>query len=304
MSIKKSKKIVKSIFIEDKPIEFHNVTYVYNKKTIFKFKALDDINLNIKPNIVTAIIGSTGSGKSTLVQHINGLLLPHFGKIKIGDFEITKSKKKQHKIKSLRKTIGLVFQFPEYQLFEETVEKDVMFGPLNMGQSFEYARKISHESLKLVDIDEKLFKNSPFNLSGGQKRRVAIAGILALEGTTLVLDEPTAGLDPQGELSFIDLFKSLNKKEKKRIIIISHNMDNILSIADEIIVMDKGLIKFQGSPFDIFLNKKLITDLGIELPKIYSFIHKLEEKGFNFKNKKVRTIKNLVDEIEIQIKGS
>ncbi len=297
-----NKKII-GINDSNEKIIFNNVSYIYNKKTNYEYKALKNINLKIKPGIITAIIGSTGSGKSTLIQQINGLLIPETGSINIGEFEINSKMKKIKNVKTLRKSIGLVFQFPEYQLFEDTVEKDVMFGALNMGWNKEEASSIAKKCIKLVELDDSLLSRPPFNLSGGQKRRVAIAGILALDGNTLIFDEPTAGLDPQGEISFLKLFKKLNKEKNKRIIIISHDMDNILALADEIIVMDKSQIKFQGTPFEIFQNHSLISSLNIKIPKIYKLINKLNEKGFNFSASKIRTIKDFVNEVSLQIKG-
>ncbi len=284
------------------PIIFEDVNFTYNKKTPYSFNALKNVNVSINKNIITAIIGSTGSGKSTLIKHINALILPDEGKIKIGDFEINQKTKKIKNVKSLRKSIGLVFQFPEYQLFEDTVEKDVMYGALNMGISKLEAASLARKYLDIVGIDGTLYKNSPFNLSGGQKRRVAIAGILSLEGDTIILDEPTAGLDPQGEKSFIHLFKKLNLETKKRIIFISHNMDNVLEIADEIIAMKDGKVQFQGSPFEIFQNLELIKDLNLTIPKVYRLINNLADKGFDFKNSKIRTIDDFTNHIKKNIK--
>ncbi len=303
--INNAKNKLKIIGLEEKnfPIEFVNLTYVYNKKTPYEFKALNNINLKIKPKIITSIIGSTGSGKSTLIQHINGLLLPTEGKVKINDFELTSKTKKIKQLKSLRKSIGLVFQFPEYQLFERTVLEDIMFGAINMGAKKIEAEKIAKKVLKTVNLDEQFLEHSPFNLSGGQKRRVALAGILALEGTTLILDEPTAGLDPQGEKDFIKLFKFLNYKDEKRIIMITHNMDDVLKISDEVIFLDKSKIIFQGSPFDLFQNKEILGKYNIKLPNLYTLINKLNQKGFNFKDKKIRTIDELTTELIKQMKG-
>jgi len=297
----KSKKIVQAIDDLNYEIIFNNVSYIYNLKTVYEVYALKEIFLKIKPKIITAIIGSTGSGKSTLIQHMNGLLIPSKGEIVINNFKILASKKKIKDIKRLRKAIGVVFQFPENQLFEDTVQKDIMFGSLNMGVSKNEALKKAKKYLSLVQMDLKYLNSSPFNLSGGQKRRVAIAGILALEGNTIILDEPTAGLDPDGEKSFLKMFKTFNVENNKRIIFISHNMDHVLEIADDVIVMDKGKIKFHASPFEIFQNKKLINDLNLKQPKIYRFINKLKEKGFCFGDQKIKNINQLCNYLKNNI---
>ena len=297
----KSKKIIEAIDDFNHEIIFNNVSYIYNKKTIYEILALENIFLKIKPKIITAIIGSTGSGKSTLIQHMNGLLIPSQGEIIINNFKIISNNKKIKNIKRLRKSIGVVFQFPENQLFEDTVEKDIIFGSLNMGVPKNIALLKARKYLTLVKMDLKYLTSSPFNLSGGQKRRVAIAGILALEGNTIILDEPTAGLDPDGEKSFLKMFQDLNHKHQKRIIFISHNMNHVLEIADDIIVMEKGKIKFQGSPFEVFQNKKLLSSLNLNQPKIYRFINALKEKGFIFKNQKIKNINQLCNYLKDNI---
>ncbi len=300
-NIKLAKKRIIGINDKEYPILMNNISYVYNKKTPYEYKALNNVTTKIKPKIITAIIGSTGSGKTTLIQHINGLLIPNDGTIKINDFEINKKTKKIKNVKSLRKSIGLVFQFPEYQLFEDTVEKDIMFGSLNMGVPKNEAIKLAKKFLDIVGLDNKYLNKSPFNLSGGQKRRVAIAGILSLEGNTLILDEPTAGLDPQGEKDFINLFKKINNENNTRIIVISHDMDAILELADEVIVMKNGNIISFGTPFEIFQNSDLIREAEIKVPKLYRIINKLNQNGFNFTNKKIRTIDQLSTEIVKQL---
>lgn len=299
--IKKTKSII-GLDEKNSPIEFIDLSFIYNKKTPYELTALKNINLEIKPKIITAIIGSTGSGKSTLIQHINGLLLPTSGKIKINNFEINSKMKKIPNVKSLRKTIGLVFQFPEYQLFERTVLDDIIFGAINMGADHKDAIEIGKKYLNIVGLENDYLYKSPFNLSGGQKRRVAIAGILALEGNTLVLDEPTAGLDPQGEDDFIALFKKLNDTEQKRIIIITHNMDDVLKVADEVIVMDQGKIVYVGNPFELFQNTQLVHKYNIKLPKLYVLINHLSESGFDLNDQKIRTIDQLTTIVTKQLK--
>lgn len=283
-------------------IEFHNVGYIYAQKSPFEYEALKDINLSIKDKCITAIVGSTGSGKSTLIQHINGLLIPTSGEVHVSDFIIKAKQRKIKKQKLLRKNVGLVFQFPEYQLFEETIEKDIMFGPINLGEKKDVAKKNAQYYLKLVGLSDEYLSRSPFDLSGGQKRRVAIAGILAIKGHTLILDEPTAGLDPVGEDELIKLFNDLNKNDNRRIILVTHNMDHVLKIADEVVVLKGSTIYKKGSPFEIFSDQKLYDDTGIEPPKIFRFLNKLKLNGFNIDNIKVRDNESLIKELALIIK--
>ncbi|WP_381415473.1 energy-coupling factor transporter ATPase [Spiroplasma endosymbiont of Anurida maritima] len=285
------------------PIKLTNIHYTYSPKTPYEFKAIDDITLEIKPNIITAVIGSTGSGKSTLVQHINGLIIPSKGTVEVNGFEIKGKQKRIKNIKQLRKSVGLVFQFPEYQLFEETVEKDIIFGPVHLGENKEEAKINAKKYISLVGLGEEYLNRSPFNLSGGQKRRVAVAGILAMEGNTLILDEPTAGLDPEGEVDFIHLFNKINKEEKRRIVLVTHNMDHVLEIADEVIALKKGKLIKQGTPSEIFSDKSLLEELEIEPPKIYKVVYQLQEKGLNLQTDKIRTIKDLASQIIAAKKG-
>ncbi|WP_342746548.1 energy-coupling factor transporter ATPase [Spiroplasma corruscae] len=275
-------------------IIFENVSYSYGWGTPFEFKALDSANLKIKKGKITAVIGMTGSGKSTLIQLTNGLIISETGRTMVGNFPIIARTKKIKLVKELRREIGLVFQFPEYQLFQDTIEKDIAFGPINLGADKVDSIKKVPSLLKLVDLPEEYAKRSPFDLSGGQKRRVAIAGIIAMDGNTLVLDEPTGGLDPQGEEDFMRLFYNLNKEKNKRIIIVTHNMDHVLQIADEVIVMHKGKVISVGTPFEIFSNSDLLHKIEIEPPKLYKLAHKLKDKGLDITDKKFRTINELV----------
>ena len=217
------------------PITFKEIEHIYSENTPFSYHALKGVNLKIKDKSFTAIIGQTGSGKSTLIQHINALLLPTSGEINVDEFIITATDKPS-KLKPLRKKAGLVFQFPEYQLFEETIEKDIIFGPMNFGVSEEEAKKIARKVLKMVGLNESYLSKSPFELSGGQKRRVAIAGILAMDPDILILDEPTAGLDPQGTNEMMSLFKKINDLGKT-IILITHDMNHVLQYCDEVVVV-------------------------------------------------------------------
>lgn len=259
-------------------IKFEKVSHVYNLNTPMEQRAIYDINFNIDDNQFVAIVGHTGSGKSTLIQHMNGLLKPTGGTIEIGDY-IIKSDEKNKKLKAVRQHVGLVFQFPEYQLFEETVEKDIMFGPMNYGVSEEESRKRAREVAEMVGLDESILEQSPFHLSGGQMRRVAIAGILAMNPDVLVLDEPTAGLDPQGQHEMMQLFNELYKKYDKTIILVTHDMNLVCEYAEHVIVMHRGEMKLQGTPKEVFKEVELLKQCGITLPLVaqnyYQFASKL-----------------------------
>lgn len=259
-------------------ITFKEVEYTYSPDTPFAYHALKGINLNIPKGSFAALIGHTGSGKSTLIQHINGLLIPTQGEVCIDDYIITPNNKQ--KLKPLRKKAGLVFQFPEYQLFEETIEKDIIFGPMNFGVDEETAKKIAREMLVKVGLDESYLERSPFELSGGQKRRVAIAGILAMEPDILVLDEPTAGLDPQGTKEMMHLFKDFQQTGKS-VIMVTHDMNQVLEYCDHAIVMNHGKIEKNCSVTELFNETEYLESLSIDLPIITSFIHQLNQQGFN-----------------------
>lgn len=275
-------------------IKFEKVEYYYGLNTPFEYYALKGIDLDITPGKITAIIGHTGSGKSTLIQHLNALLQPTKGRVKIDEFLISSSEKPS-KLKKLRKKTGLVFQFPEYQLFEETIEKDICFGPLNFGVSLEKAKKLALEKLKMVGLDETYLNRSPFDLSGGQKRRVAIAGILAMEPDILVLDEPTAGLDPQGTKEIMNLFKEINK-QGTTIVVVTHDMNHVLEYCDDIVVMKDGKIVLKDSVMNTFGNIQTLINLNIELPNITSLIDKLNKKGFNLSTR-IRSEEQLAKEL-------
>lgn len=258
-------------------IEFKQLSFEYQANSPFASQALFDIDLQIKEKSFTALIGHTGSGKSTLVQHLNGLLKPSKGKVVIGDLEIL-PESKQKEIKSARRRVGVVFQFPEAQLFEETVIKDVAFGPQNFGVSKEEAEKKAQEKLIQVGLSEALSERSPFELSGGQMRRVAIAGILAMEPEVLVLDEPTAGLDPKAHLEMMSLFKKLNE-EGQTVVLVTHNMDDVADYADFVYLLEKGRIIKSGSPSSIFQMPDFLREHQLGLPRATQFALELKKRG-------------------------
>ena len=281
-------------------ITFKEVEHIYSENTPFAYHALKGVNLKITDQSFTAIIGQTGSGKSTLIQHINALLLPTSGSINIDEYLITATDKPS-KLKPLRKKAGLVFQFPEYQLFEETIEKDIIFGPMNFGVSEEEAKKIAHNVLKTVGLDESYLNKSPFDLSGGQKRRVAIAGILAMNPDILILDEPTAGLDPQGTNEMMSLFKRINESGKT-IILVTHDMNNVLQYCDEVVVMNHGKVEKHDTVTNVFKDSEYLNSLGIDLPIITNFIIKLNNQGFNL-DSSINNIEQLIAAIGGELNG-
>lgn len=258
-----------------------NVSYTYQEGTPFASVALSDVSLTIEDGSYTAIIGHTGSGKSTILQLLNGLLVPTEGSVRAFDTLIT-STSVNKQIRQIRKQVGLVFQFAENQIFEETVLKDVAFGPQNFGVSVEEAEAIAREKLALVGIDESLFGRSPFELSGGQMRRVAIAGILAMEPSILVLDEPTAGLDPIGRKELMSLFKKLHQ-DGITIVLVTHLMDDVAEFADQVYVMEKGKLVKSGKPSLVFQNVKFMEKIQLGVPKITRFAQRLAERGVSFK---------------------
>ena len=257
-----------------------NVSYTYQEGTPFASAALSDVNLSIEDGSYTAIIGHTGSGKSTILQLLNGLLVPTKGSVRVFDTLIT-STSVNKQIRQIRKQVGLVFQFAENQIFEETVLKDVAFGPQNFGVSVEEAEAIAREKLALVGIDESLFERSPFELSGGQMRRVAIAGILAMEPSILVLDEPTAGLDPIGRKELMALFKKLHQ-DGITIVLVTHLMDDVAEFADQVYVMEKGKLVKGGKPGLVFQNVEFMEKIQLGVPKITRFAQRLVDRGISF----------------------
>ena len=275
-------------------IKINDLSYVYLKKTPNEVEALHHVSLEIPEGKVTSIIGHTGSGKSTLIQTLNGLLIPSEGEVNVGEFKITPKKNKNKNIKKLRKSLAIVFQFPEYQLFEETVERDVAFGLRNYGVKQEEAINEAHEALKIVGIDESFYKRSPFELSGGEKRRVAIAGIIALKPDILVLDEPTAGLDPEGSQIILNLIKKFNESGKT-IILVTHDMNLVLNHSDNVVVINDGHIAFSGTPSDLFAQD--VSKYSIEVPELYKFCLLLKSKGVDLDITKVRTIEDLMSQL-------
>ena len=262
-------------------IALENVSFTYQEGTPLASAALSDVSLTIKDGSYTALIGHTGSGKSTILQLLNGLLVPSQGTVRVFDTLITSTSKNKD-IRQIRKQVGLVFQFAENQIFEETVLKDVAFGPQNFGVSEEEAEKIAREKLALVGINESLFDRSPFELSGGQMRRVAIAGILAMEPAILVLDEPTAGLDPLGRKELMNLFKKLHQSGMT-IVLVTHLMDDVAEYANQVYVMEKGRLVKGGKPSDVFQDVVLMEEVQLGVPKITAFCKRLADRGVSFK---------------------
>lgn len=258
-------------------IKIENLKYVYGQGTPFEKTALDNVNVSIKKGEFIGLIGHTGSGKSTMIQHFNRLLKPTEGKVFINDVDINDD---DTDIKSVRQQVGLVFQYPEHQLFEMTIYKDVSFGPSNMGLSKEEIDRRVREALTKVGIDEADYEKSPFELSGGQKRRVAIAGVLAMEPDILVLDEPTAGLDPEGSLEILKEIEKVHNEDHITIILVSHNMEDIAKFVDRILVMDEGKICLDGSPKEVFKKVDQLEAMGLAVPQVTYLIKQLKEKGF------------------------
>lgn len=281
-------------------ITFKSLSYIYDEGMPYAHHALKDINLNIEEGKITAIIGKTGSGKSTLVEHLNALLVPSSGSLEIEDTTIVPGKKNKG-LKALRKKVGLVFQFSEYQLFEETILKDVAFGPKNYGASEQEAIAKAKLALKMVGIDESYYETSPFDLSGGQKRRTAIAGILALEPKIIVLDEPTAGLDPKGSQEMIDLFVKLNKKVGITVILVTHDNEIVYNYADNTVLMADGEVKYSGNTLELFNDKEKVKEFNILEPKILSVKNALNDKGFKIPSN-LRTIEELAKYLSKELK--
>jgi len=275
-------------------IKIENLTHIYMKNSPFEKKALDDVNIEIKDGEFVALIGHTGSGKSTLIQHINGLLKPDSGKIIVDGVDITE---KKINLSFIRKKIGLVFQYPEYQLFEETIEKDIAFGPKNLGLSDDDINNRVKRAMNIVGLKYEEYKDrSPFDLSGGQKRRVAIAGVVAMEPRVLILDEPTAGLDPKGRDDILGEIKSLQKEYKLTIILVSHSMEDVAKLADRIIVMHNGKCIIDGTPAQVFKEINTLESVGLAVPQVTYMAKKLRDKGINI-SEDIFTIEQAKEEI-------
>ena len=275
-------------------VDVIDLTHVYNPGTPFESKALNDVSMHIESGEFIGIIGHTGSGKSTLIQHLNGLLKPQKGTIIVNGLEITQ---KDVSLVNVRKKVGLVFQYPEYQLFEETIYKDVAFGPTKLGLDEEEVRRRVYESLKDVGIDAEEKKDaSPFDLSGGQKRRVAIAGVIAMEPDILILDEPTAGLDPQGRDEILEQIVKIHKEKGTTILLVSHSMEDVSKVADRLMVMNNGTIELTGPPKEVFRHEKRLAEIGLGVPKIVTLLNILRDKGYEI-NKDIISMDEAKDEI-------
>jgi len=259
-------------------IEVKNITHIYSEGMPYESVALQEVSFSVADGEFVGIIGHTGSGKSTLVQHLNGLLKPKSGAIFIGDVDITGEKVL---MRDIRRRIGLVFQYPEYQLFEETVHKDVAFGPINLGLSEEETDHRVREAIGLVGLDyQELAERSPFELSGGQKRRIAIAGVIAMKPEVLILDEPTAGLDPRAHKEILDMIRSIHSTEKNITLLISHNMNDIAALSDKVLVMERGQVAMIGTPREVFSKGAELKKMGLALPPAAEFMDRMKEKGF------------------------
>lgn len=260
-------------------IKTENLTHIYMPKSPFEKVALDNVSVEINDGDFVALIGHTGSGKSTLIQHFNGLLEATSGKIIVDGIDITD---KNVKLTDIRKKVGLVFQYPEYQIFEETIAKDIAFGPTNLGLSAEEIEKRVKKSMEMVGLDYETYKDrSPFDLSGGQKRRVAIAGVIAMQPTTLILDEPTAGLDPKGRDDILGQIKKLHKDYNMTVIIVSHSMEDVANIAEKVIVMNHGKVALQGTPAEVFREIDTLESIGLAVPQVTYLVTELRAKGFD-----------------------
>ena len=277
------------------------LTHIYNEGMPFSSKALDKITFEIKDRDFVGLIGHTGSGKSTLIQHLNGILKPSSGEIFVNGFNITDPKLN---LTEIRKRVGVVFQYPEYQLFEETIEKDIAFGPSNLGLQPDEIHNRVKTSMEAVGLNYEGFKDkSPFELSGGQKRRVAIAGVIAMRPEVLILDEPTAGLDPGGRDEIFELIKNLHEENNITIILSSHSMDDMAKLAKTIIVMNHGEIEFMGSPREVFnSNTARLKEIGLDIPQVLELAIKLREQGFDIRGD-ILTIEEAKEEILRVMRG-
>ncbi len=259
-------------------IKVENLVYEYMPGTPFEHTAVNDVSFEIKSGEFVGLVGHTGSGKSTLIQHLNGLIKPTSGKIFVDGTDISGKDVKLHE---LRFKVGIVFQYPEYQLFEETVKKDIMFGPKNMGLSDEEAEERARAAMELVGLDISLAEKSPFELSGGQKRRVAIAGVLAMEPEVLILDEPAAGLDPHGRNEILSRIEYMHKEKNMSIILVSHSMEDIARMAERVIVMKEGKIAAEGSVHDIFGLGDALKEINLDVPQIKRLTDELRSRGYD-----------------------
>ena len=275
-------------------IKIENLTHIYSPNGPFEKKALDNVNIEINDGDFVAIIGHTGSGKSTLIQHMNGLEKATSGKIFIDDIDITA---KDVKLTDIRKKVGLVFQYSEYQLFEETIEKDIAFGPTNLKLSEEEIKNRVKKAMEMVGLDYETYKDkSPFDLSGGQKRRVAIAGVIAMEPKVLILDEPTAGLDPKGRDDILGQIRQLHDKYGMTIVLVSHSMEDVAKLAEKVIVMNKGKVVLTGTPKEVFKEVDILEKIGLGVPQVTYLMKELIKKGFDVSDE-AYTIEQAKEEI-------
>lgn len=274
-------------------LEVKNLSYKYGVGTPFEVAALDDIDFSVKKGELLAIIGHTGSGKSTLIQHFNALLKPSSGKVFLAGEDINESKETAHKA---RFRVGLCFQYPEYQLFESTVYKDISFGPANMGLDKNEIDRRVRAAAEFVGLKDAMFEKSPFDLSGGEKRRVAIAGVMAMEPEVLIMDEPAAGLDPRGRRVILDLIKNYREKTGSTVIIVSHSMEDVASVADRILVLNKGKVAFNDTVNNVFSHANELSEMGLSVPQITKIFTELADYGFNI-NKEVYTVDDACNEI-------
>lgn len=282
-------------------IEINNLSHVYSPGLPFEKKAVDDISLKIEENEFIGLIGHTGSGKSTFIQHLNGLLKPSSGEIIIDGTRVDKS---GSNLTDLRKKVGLVFQYPEYQLFEETIERDIAFGPRNLDISEEEVHERVKASMESVGLDYETYKDkSPFELSGGLKRRVAIAGVLAMEPKVLILDEPTAGLDPRGRDEILSEIKNIHENRKITVILVSHSMEDVAKIAERIIVFDMGKVFLDGEPREIFRNEDKLLGVGLGIPQITSLMRTLKKKGLDI-NEDAITVEEAKESLKKYLRGA
>lgn len=278
-------------------IKLQHVEYRYSAGTPFERFALKDVSFDIPEGTFLAVIGHTGSGKSTLLQHLNALLQPTSGQVKIGE-NVIEAGRKNKNLKPIRQKVGIVFQFPEHQLFEETVEKDICYGPINFGVPEEEAKRRARLAAKKVGLPEDVLQKSPFDLSGGQMRRVAIAGVLAMEPEVLVLDEPTAGLDPRGRREIMDLFYKLHQEKKMTTIFVTHSMEDAALYADEIVIMHQGKLARKGKPEEIFSSPEELFGLGLNVPDVVKFQYMFEKKSGIRLGKTCLSVQELADELE------
>lgn len=282
-------------------ITFDHVSYTYQPNTPFEHRALDDLSFTIQSGSFVAVIGHTGSGKSTLIQHLNGLLQPTEGQVQVGPYTMAAGQKNKQLMK-LRENVGVVFQYPEHQLFEETVEKDIGFGPQNFGVGQDEIKRRTKEAVQAVKLPEELLERSPFDLSGGQMRRVAISGVLAMAPEVLVLDEPTAGLDPNGRKEIMDMFYHLHQDKGLTTVLVTHSMEDALAYADHIIIMNQGKVYREGSPLEIFKQQQALEDVQLDVPEVVSFLKMARDYGLDLEYEG-QTIAELAKEIALKVKG-